>query len=645
MASLLLPRKLLEQGAEMPLLPLELLPELLPDVEPLEEPLDEVLLEDPLEDPLEEPLEEELVEEAPLDEELLEETPLDDDPLDDEPSNVAPLEALPPQADIETATTRANIGAAMGADNIRSNILSFPFISYPEPAGLAATIRHSADAAQRAFLSAFPDDAARRCIMRAESARHAGSGINPKGFSSPFSARTAPVFGKQDRTHGMNGGAITIIGQGVSIAGDIAFSGYLRVQGAVTGHITCANESPGTLVVHQSGEVTGDIHAPNVVVGGQVHGHIKADDSIEIHGGAVVTGDAEYRQIEIRNGGVIEGVLKPLVRPQTEQVHERRLATPESPDIEALDATGSHHRRSSDSFWMRHRLAITATLAAVAVYVFWPSGEPTPIEAEAPALAQLDPDRTTPTDAAPAKQQAVPVAAPVLQPAPVLTEPPRSASTRSDVTRNESPPAAPAAPSVSPPAKPTATQGKPAATPSRIISVTGMEANKPATIYFVTTRERVVLYQKRRETQGDGKRIELGRGAKKRLSIADDEVVRVAEGDNLDVYFQGRKLSNGIVRSGDWIAFVPLEPPKPAPRGTPVPSINVETSTVERSAQIPRSPAVTSSAVTSSPATSPSVTVPTPVARPSLQTAPAASLPPRAVEATTNNEAARPASQ
>lgn len=354
------------------------------------------------------------------------------------------------------------------------------------------------------------------------------------------------MFGKQGSEKKAANGAVTIIGPGVRVEGNIVFSGYLRVQGEVIGNITCLSDSHCTTVIHGAGSVTGAITSPNIVVGGRVTGPLHASESIEVHGGASVTGDVSYKQLAIHEGGFIDGALKPTAPPEQKAVRqERRVARAESPEIAELDGPHAHERRASDHFWTLRRIVIAAVLLAVLAAVFlWPRQPAAP---EAPVYV---PPPATPAPA-PVEPPAEPKAPPA-EPAPATPAPEPRAEARP----------APAAPPPAPVAAPAPELRK--AESGRVITVEGMDPDKPSDLFFVATKEPVVLFKKRRDDAGDGTRIDLGSGTKRRFSITEDELVRVAQGKDLEMFYQGRKLSWGALHSGAWMRFVPLPAPTPA---------------------------------------------------------------------------------
>ena len=100
--------------------------------------------------------------------------------------------------------------------------------------------------------------------------------------------------------------AMSVIAQGMRIVGDIECSGVLKIEGLVEGTI----RGPRQLLLGRQGEVRGDVHAREVVVGGRVEGTVVADERVEIQGTAQVTGDVHTKSIVVLEGGKINGAVR-----------------------------------------------------------------------------------------------------------------------------------------------------------------------------------------------------------------------------------------------------------------------------------------------------------------------------------------------
>jgi cytoskeletal protein CcmA (bactofilin family) len=101
----------------------------------------------------------------------------------------------------------------------------------------------------------------------------------------------------------------TLIGTGSMLQGDLEFTGGLRVDGHIKGHISAQDTNKGTLVLSESGVVEGDINVPHVVVNGTVNGNIVSSGHVELQAKAKITGDIHYKAVEMELGAMLNGSL------------------------------------------------------------------------------------------------------------------------------------------------------------------------------------------------------------------------------------------------------------------------------------------------------------------------------------------------
>lgn len=105
----------------------------------------------------------------------------------------------------------------------------------------------------------------------------------------------------------------SLIAQGSHIDGHLRFTDGLRIDGSVTGDIRANDEQPSILVISESANVTGEVHADHVVVNGTVHGPVHASELLELQPKARIEGDVYYRALEMHQGAVIAGQMKPMM--------------------------------------------------------------------------------------------------------------------------------------------------------------------------------------------------------------------------------------------------------------------------------------------------------------------------------------------
>ena len=99
---------------------------------------------------------------------------------------------------------------------------------------------------------------------------------------------------------------VTIISAGVIIEGKLTSNGNVRVDGSVNGDIT-AN---GNVTIGENGEVSGEIRAEGIVIGGKVMGTVKSKDKLTLEAKAVLKGDIITKILVVEAGAQFDGQSK-----------------------------------------------------------------------------------------------------------------------------------------------------------------------------------------------------------------------------------------------------------------------------------------------------------------------------------------------
>jgi len=339
----------------------------------------------------------------------------------------------------------------------------------------------------------------------------------------------------------------TLIGAGVRIEGNLTFTGVLRIQGVALGDVSCDVDSIGTIVVGQSGSVTGAVKAPFIVVGGCVSGPLHSSESIEIQQGARVTGDACYKRIFIHAGGVMEGSLTPTasvdrnglgrehhVQPlDSSSVKEygRSLASAGVADGTFVGSVGGRRK-----FTWAIALMI-AVVAVVLVHRYTTSITPPAVDVALVANPSSKEASALQSESGNGPRQGGPKAA-------TADAVPLAPNTKPD-TRDvvEAP-----------------SSGLPETVPENVVLVQGVNPGKPAGVFSVTGREPSVLFRKKRQDPAEGTRIDVPQDAAVSIAIGRNEIFRVANGKNIEIFYQGRKVAPKTIESGAWMSFVPQLP-------------------------------------------------------------------------------------
>jgi cytoskeletal protein CcmA (bactofilin family) len=104
----------------------------------------------------------------------------------------------------------------------------------------------------------------------------------------------------------------SLIAQGSRIEGNLRFTEGLRVDGEVFGDLRANPDQPSILVISEEAVVQGAIDADHVIINGSVKGPVSARELLELQPRARIEGDVSYKALEMHQGAVISGQLKPL---------------------------------------------------------------------------------------------------------------------------------------------------------------------------------------------------------------------------------------------------------------------------------------------------------------------------------------------
>jgi cytoskeletal protein CcmA (bactofilin family) len=117
---------------------------------------------------------------------------------------------------------------------------------------------------------------------------------------SPFTERPA-TYASKSLGPSASKMVPSIIGEDLTIRGNITSKGELQVDGEIEGDIHC-----GSLLLGDTSKVTGGVAAEDVVVRGHIVGSVRGL-RITLQGQSVVEGDIFYQSLAIEQGASFEG--------------------------------------------------------------------------------------------------------------------------------------------------------------------------------------------------------------------------------------------------------------------------------------------------------------------------------------------------
>lgn len=104
----------------------------------------------------------------------------------------------------------------------------------------------------------------------------------------------------------------SLVAHGTRIQGHVLFQDGLRIDGDVLGDIRASDQHPSILVVSESASIVGEIHADHVIINGKVKGPVFAFSLLELQPKARIEGDIAYKALEMHQGAIIAGQLRPM---------------------------------------------------------------------------------------------------------------------------------------------------------------------------------------------------------------------------------------------------------------------------------------------------------------------------------------------
>lgn len=101
----------------------------------------------------------------------------------------------------------------------------------------------------------------------------------------------------------------SLIGLSTRIEGDLHFKGGLRIDGQVRGNVIADPSLASMLVISEHAQIEGEVRAAHLVVNGQINGPVYCSELLELQPKARITGDVNYKALEMHGGALVSGKL------------------------------------------------------------------------------------------------------------------------------------------------------------------------------------------------------------------------------------------------------------------------------------------------------------------------------------------------
>jgi cytoskeletal protein CcmA (bactofilin family) len=103
----------------------------------------------------------------------------------------------------------------------------------------------------------------------------------------------------------------SLVGEGTVLHGNIGFADGVRIDGEVHGNVF-ATTDVSLIVISEKARVLGEVKAAHVIINGEVKGPVHSTDLLELQPKARITGNVRYEVLEMHQGALIDGELRPL---------------------------------------------------------------------------------------------------------------------------------------------------------------------------------------------------------------------------------------------------------------------------------------------------------------------------------------------
>ncbi len=136
--------------------------------------------------------------------------------------------------------------------------------------------------------------------------RPANSGSSGKSYGSynptPYGAAATPSAGASGN------GRRLVIGEGITMSGEIESCDHLLVEGSVEAALKGAK----VLEISETGKFYGTVEIEEATIAGQFEGEVNVSGRLTVASTGVITGAINYGELQIEAGATIDGKLSPM---------------------------------------------------------------------------------------------------------------------------------------------------------------------------------------------------------------------------------------------------------------------------------------------------------------------------------------------
>ena len=115
----------------------------------------------------------------------------------------------------------------------------------------------------------------------------------------------------------------TVLGSSTRLNGKLQFTESLKINGYFEGEIV----SSGLLYIEEGAQVAADVSARSIIIAGEVHGNVKADEKVELLTGGVLIGNVKTFALRISDGVRFTGKCEMIKDPDSVDIFSAPIDT------------------------------------------------------------------------------------------------------------------------------------------------------------------------------------------------------------------------------------------------------------------------------------------------------------------------------
>lgn len=134
------------------------------------------------------------------------------------------------------------------------------------------------------------------------------------------------MFGDKKVIKAATGAIECLVGERMSIVGDVHFAGGLQVEGKIKGTVIADDSSDAFLKISERGQVEGQVQVPQAEIHGELIGDVTAE-RLKLGTTARIRGNIYYKVLEMAAGAQVNGQMLHQDEPRKQLSKPEALAS------------------------------------------------------------------------------------------------------------------------------------------------------------------------------------------------------------------------------------------------------------------------------------------------------------------------------